>query len=211
MANNSDEIQVVKGEVTGYAFTAAYGTTLPTSPTDTLATGFNGIGYMGEDGIVVAQDKGTDDVKDMNQEVVKKLQNKSETTFKVTLLESNIHALRERFGQDNVSDNATTKIRETLISNGQLPARSWVFKTVTDRDLKQIMIMPKAQVTEVGDIKIAAGGVKQYELTLVAYPYAPYDGCVGKISEQLPATTSNDKSSVKEVSVDEKVTTARSK
>lgn len=68
--NDTQNVTVGKGRVTGYLFVAPNGTALPTDATTDLPEAFKNLGYIDEDGVTETVDTSSEDIKDINGDIL---------------------------------------------------------------------------------------------------------------------------------------------
>lgn len=174
MANPSvANVAVGKPKVTGGAFRGPLGTALPTDTTTALNVAFKGLGYVGEDGVTFNPARSTDKKKAWGGDIVKVTQSEYSETWSFTLIEyRNPEVQKAVFGDSNVTVTAATVSTGTKITvkhNGDiLPNGCWVFEmlegTATDR-----VVLPNAQVNEVGEVVYQDDELVAYALTVEAF------------------------------------------
>lgn len=173
MANSVANVAVGKPKVTGGAFRAPIGTALPTNSSTALNVAFKGLGYVGEEGVVFAPARSTDKKKAWGGDIVKVLQTEYSETWQFTLIEyRNAEVQKLVFGDSNVTVTAATVSAGTLLAvkhNGDvLPRQEFVFEmfegAATDR-----VVLPNAQVTEVGEVTYSDEEIIAYPVTVEAF------------------------------------------
>lgn len=170
MANDSSLITSTNPADGGEFHRAALGSTLPTDAIADLDAAFNGLGFTGEEGFVVSQNRSTEDKRAYGGDVVYSLQTEYGVSVQVTVYESqNAEVLRTVFGDDNVDvAGGTTTVR---YNKRRLPRSVFVSDHITDQGLLR-QVIPVGQVTEVGDITLVHTDILMYQLTITAYPDA---------------------------------------
>lgn len=158
--------------VTGGILRGTTGATLPTDAASTL-TGFNGLGYVSEDGLTETTDRTTDKIKAWGGDVVKVVQSEFSVTYAFTLYETlNDDVLKSVYGDANVTTTpptASTGTLRTIKVNGDtLEHAPWVFD-MKDGTAKIRVVVPDGQITTVGDITYNDGGIIGYAVTLEAF------------------------------------------
>lgn len=170
MANDSSLITSTNPADGGEFHRATLGTTLPTDAIADLDAAFKGLGFTGEDGFVVSQNRSTEDKRAYGGDVVYSLQTEYGVSVQVTVYESqNAEVLKTVFGDDNVTvagGNTTV-----LYNKKRLPRSVFVSDHITDQGLLR-QVIPVGQVTEVGDITLVHTDILMYQLTITAYPDA---------------------------------------
>lgn len=168
MANDSSLITSTNPADGGELHRAAIGSTLPTDAIADLDAAFAGLGFTGDDGFVVSQNRSTEDKRAYGGDVVYSLQTEYGVSVQVTVYESqNAEVLKTVFGDDNVVTSAGTTT--VLYNKKRLPRSVFVSDHITDQGLLR-QVIPVGQVTEVGDITLVHTDILMYQLTITAYP-----------------------------------------
>lgn len=155
--------------VTGGVWSAVTGTALPTDANTALNVAFAGLGYVDENGVTQATSADTTDIVAWGGDTVRKVQTSHDVTFKFALLETNVAATKEYYGQANVTDTAGALAIE--VNSAVLDHREYVIE-MKDGDRKGRIVIPDGQVTERGDISYVSGDAIKYDVTVTAYPDA---------------------------------------
>ncbi|MDO5676507.1 MAG: hypothetical protein Q4G35_03250 [Propionibacteriaceae bacterium] len=149
-----------------------------TDPTDpfvaTLPQNFKDGGYVGEDGITLALNRSTADIKDWNGDIVRKIIEEFSGTLTYQHLEFSEFALGETFGTANISQlkAATTsagKQSKIKLNADELPRRARWFR-MKDGNARVVILAPNSQVTEIGDISFVKTDAIRLENTVSCYP-----------------------------------------
>lgn len=168
MANDSSNITSTNPADGGELHRAPLATVLPTDAITDLEAAFNGLGFTGDDGFVISQNRSTEDKRAYGGDVVYSLQTEYGVTVQVTVYESqNAEVLKTVFGDDNVTVAAGTT--EVKYNKKRLPRSVFVSDHITDQGLLR-QVIPVGQVTEVGDITLVHTDILMYQLTITAYP-----------------------------------------
>ena len=168
--NNASNVSAGKPAIGGAIFVAPLGTAVPTNAIDTLDSAFVNVGYISEDGLVNSNSPTTEGIKAWGGDTVYNTLTDKEDTWKFTMIEiTNTDALKVVYGSANVSGDLTNGI--TIRANN---AETEEVALVADmvlrgKHLKRVVI-PRAQVTEVGDISYVDNDVVGYETTMAAHP-----------------------------------------
>lgn len=170
MPNLTDNVSTGKGKVGGYAYIAPAGTTLPTDAKTALANDFLVLGYISEDGITCSTERESEDIKDLNGDVVMSPQTGHSETWQATFIEAlNINVLKMVYGDANVTE---TNGAITITSDGaELSEKVFVFELI-ERGRASRMVIPCGKISEVGDTVYRAGEAIGYEVTISALPNA---------------------------------------
>lgn len=143
-------------------------TDLPTSVIAEL-TGFSAAGFIGEDGLTETIGRETEKVKAWGGTTVKVLQTDFEVTYTFQLLEAlGTTALQAVHGADNVSGTLAAGSLTVAVNNQTLPHQSMVFD-IKDGDARLRIVLPDAQITEVGETTYSHNAVVGYEVTVEAF------------------------------------------
>lgn len=168
MANNDTaDVTMLKGVAGGYGFSAPISVTPPTDFT-ALASTFKNMGFISSDGIKESIDVETEEVPDLNGEVVCVLEKKETEKIKFTLISMSEDALKEMHGHSNV----TTASSKTTVQHkaGSFTNRVYVFDLLTKEGYKVRKVAPNAKVTNRGEIVHGAGNVYAREIELTCSP-----------------------------------------
>lgn len=175
MAVNAQKVLVGMPDqaTTGAILSAPLGTTLPTSAVDTLDATFGDSGFVSSDGLTLGLDISTSDIRDWSGSLVRRLKESFDGTLSWTHLETNEAALKNAFGNSNVTAtaaNTTHGAQLAVAINGELPAaKSWVFK-MKDGTNRIMIVVPNGQVTSLADVNFTSSDAIGWEVTLAAYP-----------------------------------------
>lgn len=168
MANNDTaDVSALKGVSGGYGFSAVAGTTAPTDFT-TLAAAYKNMGFISADGIEESIDVDSEEVTDLNGEVVCVLESKETEKLTFTLISTTDDALKEMHGHSNV----TTASSKTTVQHkaGSFTNRVYVFDLLTKDGYKWRKVAPSAKVTNRGPIVHGSGNVYAREIELTCSP-----------------------------------------
>lgn len=160
-------------KTTGAINNAPLGTALPTDATAQLDPSFTSSGYVSQDGLELATDRSTNDIKEWGGATVKKILESFDGTIAWSEIQMSYEALCHAFGADNVQKiKAAQEHGEQIIVkiNASLPpARSWVFN-MKDGSNRIRIVVPSGQVTSVDTLKFAASEAIALPITLSCYP-----------------------------------------
>lgn len=179
MPNTKDvRIGAPEQSVTGAIKHAPVGTTLPTlsdikKSGVTIDAAFEGDEYVSEDGLTLTPSMSTTDIHDWSGAVVRKVLESFDGTLSWTMISTNEGSLGIAFGEDHITtEDATStdgaKVQAAL--GAHLPeSQSWVF-LMKDGDARIVIVVPKGQVTEVGEVTFASNASVGWNVTLSCYP-----------------------------------------
>lgn len=171
MANTVTNVSAGKPKVGGAINVADTSATLPTTVSAAL-TGFTALGYVSEDGLTNQNTIESEDIKAWGGDTVLVIQTEKTDTFGLTLIEVlNVDVLKIVFGDTNVSgtlaDGITVNVNAT-----ELPEKAWVIDMVMRGGALKRIVIPRAKVSEIGEVTYTDNEAVGYELTLTALPDA---------------------------------------
>lgn len=165
-------------KTTGAIKHAPVGTTLPNLSSIaaagvTLDEAFKGDEYVSEDGLTLAPSTSTTDIKDWSGSVVRKVLESFDGTLSWTMISTNAGSLGVAFGEENIETQAASATHGNQVAaklGPHLPKeQSWVF-LMKDGDARIVIVVPKGQVTEVGEVNFASNAAVGWNVTLSCYP-----------------------------------------
>jgi len=172
MANNALNVTTGKPKIGGAIFRAPIGTALPTDATTALNVAFVGMGYVSEDGVTNSTDMEMENIKAWGGDTVLNVLTSKDDTWAFTLIEAmNLEVLKTVYGADNVTGTLETGITIKANATPQ-DAYAYVIDMIFNNDCLKRVVIPSANVTEVGDITYADGEAVGYETTLTCTPDA---------------------------------------
>ena len=149
---NADNIYVSKPMVGGAAWSADYGTALPTDASTSLSESFNSLGYLHTDGISEAIGGNSTAIKAYGGDEVFVINSEHEVSYTLQPIETNQYALAERYGKDNVTmgDNGSIAV---LVNAKDAPVRTYVLENLLSENQVERTVIPRGKVVEVGERK----------------------------------------------------------
>jgi hypothetical protein len=170
---STTNVAVGKPKVAGGAFRAPLGTAVPADGTTALNAAFKNLGFVGEDGLTFSPSRSTDKRKAWGGQTVKVLQTDYSETWSLTLIEyRNSDVQKSVFGDANVTTTAATSSAGTKVNvkhtAAVLPNGTWVFEMQEGAATTRV-VLPNAQITEVGDVTYSDEEIVGYEVTLEAF------------------------------------------
>ena len=161
---------------TGGVLVGPTGTALPTDSSTAPDSALAKAGYVGEDGVTMATERGTEKIRAWGGATVKIVRQEHSVSYSWTFLESgNAEVLKALVGEENVTITPATtehgnqiEVRET----GQMvPRESWVME-MKDGDTAIREYAPDGQLAYSGDVQFVHSNVISYTVTLEAFPDA---------------------------------------
>lgn len=152
--NNSNLVTAGKPKVGGAVFRAPIGTTLPTDAITALASGFQNVGYISEDGVTNGNSKESEKIKDWGGVTVLTITKSKETTYKFTMIESmNKTALQTYYGDEAVT--GTDLDSGLTVKNGadDDTPHIYVVEQIAKGGVLHRTVIPSATVSETEDIE----------------------------------------------------------
>ena len=165
--NNQENVSAGKGISGGYIFSAPVGTTLPVKPVSKaseLDPAFSCLGFVSEDGYVETVDEDSDDIPDMNGDLMDSTNSNRVETGQVTLAEIKADTLRRQYGDGNVTDEGgVITVRHNADSH---PTFAYVLLLQLKNVRKWTKVIPMAQSSELDDLTVSSSELCQRALTL---------------------------------------------
>ena len=155
--------------VSGSIYRAPLSTTAPSDATTALAAGFVSLGYVSEDGVTISPRKiSSYEKKAWGGAVVLSGIETVAYNAKFTLIdEAEMNVLKTIYGENNVTGTNISNGITVTVKPDDFEYYSWVIETLLDNGKKAKRIyIPKAKVTEVGDVVYKDNEAIGYEVTL---------------------------------------------
>lgn len=169
---NTAEVRLGAPDATspGYIYRAPLGTTLPTSASAAanLDPAFINQGYISEDGVSMTHDGNVIKIRDWNSDVIASIEDETSVTLTITLMQRSEASLKTLYGDANVTATTGGKVSRYAYTGGVLPHSAWVF-LLKDGAGAQALVIPDAQVTGIGDVKLVKKEVFSQEITVEVY------------------------------------------
>lgn len=153
MANNSANVSSAKGVKGGYIYIAPVGTTLPTDIATPLDSAFSVLGYLSEDGYVETIESDSEDIVDLNGDLMDSPTTSRVESAQFTLAEIKADTLKVQYGPDNVTDEDGII---TVRHNGDSVATySYILELLLKSGRRWRKVVPMGQSSELDDLTIA--------------------------------------------------------
>ena len=162
--NNQENVSAGKGVKGGYVFSAPTGTTLPTDIETTLDTAFKCLGFISEDGYVETVEEDSNDLVDMNGDLMDSTNSNRVESAQVTFAEIKAETLKRQYGEENVSDtNGIITVKHNSNSHSTF---AYVLELVLKNGRRWRKVVPMGQSSELDDLTIASSELCQRALTI---------------------------------------------
>lgn len=162
--NNQANVSAGKGVKGGYIFSAPVGTALPTDIKSKLDPKFRCLGFISEDGYVETIDEDSDDLVDMNGDIMDSTNGTRVESAQFTLAEIKADALKRQYGERNVTDeNGVISVKHNSDSHDSF---SYVLELVLKNGRRWRKVVPAGKSSELDDLTIASSELCQRALTM---------------------------------------------
>ena len=162
--NNQANVSAGKGVKGGYIFSAPVGTALPTDIKSNLDPAFRCLGFISEDGYVEDIDEDSDDIVDMNGDVMDSTNGSRVESAQFTLAEIKADALKRQYGEKNVTDeNGVICVKHNSDSHDTF---SYVLELVLKNSRRWRKVVPAGKSSELDSLSIASSELCQRALTM---------------------------------------------
>lgn len=169
MANRAAYVTAGKPNPAGAIYTAPAGTDLPTDATTALSATFKGLGYIHADGLTNENNQEYDDIRAWGGDTVLSLQGDYTDTYNFTLLEVLAATVQEFIhGADNVTTGEGSTM--TVTANNKDVPECIVVIDMLWRNTAVRHVIPRAKITERGEVTFVDDDVVGYEVTVTALP-----------------------------------------
>lgn len=169
--NSSANVTTGKPSVSGAIYYAEVGTTLPTDAVSTISSSFTPLGYMSDDGLTNTNAPDSDTIKAWGGDTVYTYQKEKSDEFQFTLIE----ALRESvlkfvYGANNVTSATTTAPLTVKANSTEMEYQAVVIDMILNGNTPKRICIPKAKISDLGDITYSDEDAVGYEVTLSCAP-----------------------------------------
>ena len=162
--NNAANVSAGKGVKGGYIFSAPTGTTLPTDIETTLDTAFKCLGFISDEGYVESVSEDTNDITDMNGDLMDSSNSNRVESAQVTFAEIKAETLKRQYGDKNVTDeDGLISVKHNSDSH---PTFAYVLELVLKNSRRWRKVVPMGQSSELDDLTIASTELCQRPITI---------------------------------------------
>lgn len=153
----------------GMMYVADAGTSLPSSPADTLGASWSEVGAINADGITVGFAKDSEPIRDWTKAIRRLASGDEGATIQGKLLETTKKVLETIFGADNVTYTAATGINGNITSvtvgPGVSASRKCFYFLMKDGD-DMLGVGGEGILRDLGDVSFAPNSAIEWEFTL---------------------------------------------
>lgn len=172
-SNNAANVRADAMPSTGAILIAPIGTVLPTDAKTTLDAAFISVGIVGEDGVTLTPSSSSNDVVDMNGNVVLTVESGFKTELSFPMLETVDAALKLFHGSDNVTRTAGTSGQPDLITvqgGAALSEHVVLVRETVSNGRKARLVAGDVKITARDAVKVAGTAASTRTVTLTLYP-----------------------------------------
>ena len=168
MSKNVDNVRVY-GDIDSAVYVGDKGTTFPIDPTTPPASGFDELGWLGEDGITESRDVDSDAKKAWQGGVtVRTVRSSDSRRFSFVCLETNaITSGLVRPGSVRSTTGGVTHTPVKAFTGSDI--RAWIIDTI-DGDIHTRKNIARGEVVDIADVVMNGTDITAYELTVECYP-----------------------------------------
>lgn len=163
-ANNTANVSAARGVKGGYFFIAPVGMELPSDYSTPLPPAYKCLGFISSDGYEESVDEDSDELTDINGDVMDETTSKRVESAAVTLAEIKAQTLAAMYGDENVSDkDGMITVRHNGNSH---PTFVYVLELLLKDNRKWRKVVPLGKSSELDSLKIAASELASRQLTI---------------------------------------------
>lgn len=203
---NKNNVSTVKGVAGGYLFTAPLGTPVPENYWDELGPDFACAGYVTEDGMTEEADGSSEDIKDMNGDVVGDYDEGTTETLGFALMEISEESMAMRYGHENVSSDEHQMAIDHNWSKSK-EDRVVVADLVMKNKRRWRKVIPQGTVSERGGIQLNGSNAASHEVTVKYLTDENGSGCkdyIQKLNENgIPVAPPDAQKALDDMTIDE--------
>lgn len=151
-------------------YVADVGTTAPTTLAASFGVGWTAVGLLGDDGMTETREQDSSDHYAWGSILLRTIKSKHKRTFRAVLMEDNATT----FGLLNPGSSTTTAtgVDTRVVKAPAANIKAFGFDLKDGGASVKRIIIPRGEVTEVGDAVYSDGDVTGHEVTITVYPDA---------------------------------------
>lgn len=166
--SNVNNVSWAKPKFGGAIYVGETTATLPNDAKSELDTSLVSLGYISEDGLSNSNSPESDKIPAWGGDTVLVISKGKPDTFTFKLIETtNVDVLKTVYGKNNVEGDLKTGIK-LKVNADPAEARSYVVEMILKNDILKRIVIPKAVITDVGDIEYTDDDAVGYEITIEA-------------------------------------------
>ena len=156
-----------KPRVTGGIYRAPLKTALPTDANSQLDSAFVELGFVSEDGVTRGRSLSSSNIKEWGGKVVLITEEEDITTIKFKMIEYlNVEVQRVVNGDANVTGDLTTGL--AITPGDEMTEHAFVFWQRMRGGVSYRLVVPRAKITEIGDVVYKSNEAVAYDVTITA-------------------------------------------
>lgn len=168
----TNAVNLGTGAASGMFFHAAAGTSLPTYPTDTLASAWKEVGYVAADGITWHHGRSAEPLKDWSNSIRRQLQSDATGTVAAPIISTTKEVLQTLFGASAVVETAATsghgKLEKVEVKEGVMSGEEAFLFLMKDGDDTFMLGTTRGLITALDDVSFAPGSAITWNATVSA-------------------------------------------
>lgn len=162
--NNTENVSSAKGVSGGYIFCAPVGTELPTDIKTERNAAFKVLGFISEDGYTETLESDSEDLVDMNGDLMDSPLTSRVESGQFTLAEIKAGTLKVMYGDKNVTDeNGVITVKHNSEAQSTV---SLILELVLKNGRRWRKVIPRAQSSELDDLTIAVSELCARQITV---------------------------------------------
>lgn len=168
MAGTASNVTTGKPKTGGAVFMAPLGTTVPTDAKTALDNAFIDLGFVSEDGVTENVTISTTNIKEWGGGIVLVTQDEKTATLKFKLIEY-LNANVQKFvnGDDNVTGTLAAGLH-VAVNGDEADERILVIDQIMRNDTPFRIVIPRAQISEIGEVTYKSNEAVGYDVTVTA-------------------------------------------
>jgi len=168
MAGTASNVTTGKPKTGGAVFMAPVGTTAPTDAKTALDNAFTDLGFVSEDGVTESVTISTTNIKEWGGGIVLVTQDEKTATLKFKLIEY-LNANVQKFvnGDDNVTGTLVAGMH-IAVNGDEADERILVIDQIMRNDTPFRIVIPRAQISEIGEVTYKSNEAVGYDVTVTA-------------------------------------------
>lgn len=169
MSGTANNVTTGKPNNAGAVFMAPVGTAIPTDAVTALANTYIDLGFVSEDGVTEGVSISTTNIKEWGGGIVLVTQDEKTATLKFKLIEYlNVNVQKFVNGDDNVEGASLSSGIHIKVNDKEAGERVIVINQIMRNDTPFRLVIPRAKITEVGEVTYKSNEAVAYDVTVTA-------------------------------------------